>query len=215
MATGEAFKALAQGQDIVYVSSRPNDEQIAMLEASGYDIRCEPIAYEALIFYSRDMSLEKGAYATLTSDEIRTCYTSNTPAYTPVALEHGNGSTRCFEEFLSGQSSSLDVSDGTLIYPDMNSIIAGAALMDTSIGYAFHQFYYRNCSSPCLDFVAVDGIYPSWEAIRAGTYPVMCEVCVLYDAGGAHADEARAFIDWARTADGKQVSLDVGLCPYG
>ena len=215
VATGEAFKALAAGQDIVYISSRPNDEQIAMLEASGLDIRCEPIAYEALIFYSRDESRQDGTYPTLSSDDIRACFTSAEPRYTGFALEHGNGSTRCFEEFLSGQSASLDVSGSVMMYPDMNSIIAGAALTDGSIGYAFHQFYHRNCSSCLLDLVAVDGIYPSWENIRSGAYPVMCEVCVLYNAGGSYADEASAFIDWARTADGKQVSLDVGLCPYG
>lgn len=215
IATTEAFAALAQGQDIVYVSSRPNDEQEAALEASGSDIRCEVIAYEALIFYSRDSGLAEGAYPSLSSKDIRSCFTSDDSSYTGFALEHGNGSTRCFEEFLSGHSASLDISEAVMVYPDMNSIIAGAALSDGSIGYAFHQFYHRNCSSSLLKLVAVDGVYPSWEAIRTGAYPVMCEVCVLFDGGGEHAAEAEAYVNWMRSDAGKQVILDVGLCPYG
>ena len=215
IATTEAFAALAQGQDIVYVSSRPNDEQQAALEASGRDIRCEVIAYEALIFYSRDSTLAEGRCPSLSSEDIRSCFTSDNPTYTGFALEHGNGSTRCFEEFLSGHSASLDISEAVMVYPDMNSIIAGAALSDASIGYAFHQFYHRNCSSSLLKLVAVDGVYPSWEAIRTGAYPVMCEVCVLFDGEGEHAAEAEAYVNWMRSDAGKQVILDVGLCPYG
>ena len=218
-ATPQAFADLAAGVPLIVIASEPNDDQKADIAASGRDIRCEPVAREALAFYVRDDGLlaqgaDAGAGAgeiALTSDEIRRIYTSDDPAYTPFALEHGNGSTMCFEEFMTGSSGSLDVSARTQVYPDMVSIVGGAALTDRSIGFAFHQFYQHNCSSPAMELATVDGVALDWGTVRSGAYPVMFDVCVLYDADGPYAAEAEAFIAWLRSDEGRQVVYDVGL----
>ena len=115
---------------------------------------------------------------------------------------------------MTGSSYSLDASDAAQIYPDMVSIIGGAALTDRSIGYAFHQFYRHNCSSPAMDLVAVDGVHPSWETIRDGSYPLLFDVCILYDAEGPYAAQAEALVSWLRSDEGCRLAYSVGLCPY-
>jgi len=179
------------------------------------DIRCEPVAREALIFYVRDDSRAEGEYPPFTSDEIRTAFTSEESDWQAFALEHGNGSTMCYEEFAQDSSWSLDVSNKTMLYPDMVSIIAGAALTDRSIGFAFHQFYQHNCSSPAMVFAEVDGVYPTWDTIRSGAYPVMFDMCVLYDADGPYAEAAEELIAWLRSDEGQNLVSDLGLCPLG
>jgi len=215
IATYTAFSALAEGEPLIVFASAPNDEQQADIDASGKDIRCEPVAREALIFYVRDDSRAEGEYPPFTSDEIRTAFTSEESDWQAFALEHGNGSTMCYEEFAQDSSWSLDVSNKTMLYPDMVSIIAGAALTDRSIGFAFHQFYQHNCSSPAMVFAEVDGVYPTWDTIRSGAYPVMFDMCVLYDADGPYAEAAEELIAWLRSDEGQNLVSDLGLCPLG
>jgi phosphate transport system substrate-binding protein len=213
IATYTAFDALAKGEPLVVFASAPNDEQQADLDASGRDIRCEPVAREALIFYVRDDARTEGDYPAFTAEEVRAAFTAEDTDWQAFALEHGNGSTMCYEEFAQGSSWSLDVSSKTLQYPDMVSIVAGAALTNRSIGFAFHQFYQHNCSSPAMVLAEVDGVRPTWDTIRSGAYHVLFDMCVLFDANGPYADAAKELVFWLRSDEGQNLVADLGLCP--
>ncbi|EDT2963576.1 PstS family phosphate ABC transporter substrate-binding protein [Salmonella enterica subsp. enterica] len=103
-----------------------------------------------------------------------------------------------------------------LIMDVMNGVISKvAAYQNTqpSIGYTF-RYYATQMNkdiSKNIKLLAINGVVPTVENIRNGTYPYIVEAYMV--TREKHSPEAQKFVDWFLSPQGQSFVEDVGYVP--
>lgn len=214
--TPEAYKRLIASEVDIIFAAQPSPEQRAQAEAAGVALQLTPIAKEAFIFFVHKDNPVTG----LTTEQIREIYTkaisnwsqvggANEPIV-PFQRPSGSGSQTAIEmKVMQGQK--LPAPPREEFAQSMGGVIQRVASYRNSrgaIGYSFRYFATTMNANADIKLLAIDGIPPTRETIRDGTYPYTVELYAI--TAGTKNPHAKAFIDWFLTPAGQKLIDDVG-----
>ena len=122
---------------------------------------------------------------------------------------HGSGSQTAMEELVMGDRPLLTV-NGNYIYGGMGEIVSRVGSFTEgydAIGYSY--LYYVNAlyRDDNIKVIAVNGIEPTTENLRNGTYPYTVCYYAVYEEGN---ETARRFVDWMTSDEGQACIAQAG-----
>lgn len=122
-----------------------------------------------------------------------------------ISREEGSGTRGAFEELMG-----LESDEGTLVKQDATisdgngAVYASVAQKETSIGYLSLSYLDEKVKT-----LKADGVEPTVENIKAGTYKVSRPFLML--TKGEVSDVAQAYLDFVFSPEGQEIVVEEGV----
>lgn len=214
--TPTAYERLISGYVDVAFVAQPSAEQRALAESRGVALHFTPIAKEAFVFFVHADNPVSG----LTSEQIRAIYAKRIVNWNevggldekiiPFQRPPGSGSQTALElKVMQGEKPAPPLREE--IAEGMGGVIQRVAAYQNSrqaIGYSFRVYATTMNRDKDVKFLAIDGVEPTRENIRSGSYPYTADVFAA--TAGTTNLHVPAFIDWFLTDQGQQLVEDTG-----
>lgn len=199
--TLRGFTAVVDGESDIFFCAAPSEEQRSYAARQGVEICYVPIGLEAFVFFVN----EKNPVDGLSSSQIRAIYSGELTNWhqvggacrpiNPVTRMAGSGSQSAMDGFMGQKRIG-----GKSIF----------SLFGASIGYSFRYYMDGIVDNRAVKMLALDGVYPSPENIRNGTYPASVCFYAAYRTDNANPN-VQLLIDWLLCEQGQQL---VEACGY-
>ncbi|HWO75421.1 MAG TPA: PstS family phosphate ABC transporter substrate-binding protein [Bacillus sp. (in: firmicutes)] len=216
--TSRAFDRLLNGEaDIIFIA-QPSQGQMDMAKRMGIELHMTPIGREAFVFFVHsDNPVDE-----LTIEQIQGIYSGKITNWNQVGGK--DEEIRAFQrpEGSGSQSALLNLMGNTpLMDPPSEDIVSamGGIIRETTnyqnrtnaIGYSFRFFSQQMVQDGKIKFIAVEGVEPSKENIKNGTYPIIGEFyAITSSTGNPHVEE---FIEWMQSEQGQKIIDLTGYVP--
>lgn len=217
--TPEAYERLIRGEvDIIFVAQASNTHQ-KMAADNNVKLKLTPIGKEAFVF----LVSQQNPLRTLTAQQIRDIYSGRVKQWNELG---GSG-----EEIMAFQRPENSGSQTVMLAKVMQNEkmrtplqeervqgmggavkrIAAYRNASQSIGYSFRYYATRMQNTTAIKLLAVDGIAPTAENIRNGTYPFTVDVFMV--TAGELKPATRKLMDWMLSKPGQKLIEDTGYVP--
>ncbi len=200
--------------DIV-IGTGPNADERAAAEAAGADLVMVPICYDAFVFLVN----AENPVNSLTAEQIRKIYSGALLFWNDVGgnvlpihayqRPHGSGSQTAMEELVM-KGYTLTNAEENYISDGMADLIEQIGNYDNSqnaLGYSYLYYVEALYKSGSIKVLAIDGVEPSAENLRAGTYPYTVNYYAVYRKEN---ETARRFVDWMVSDEGQAAIAQAG-----
>jgi phosphate transport system substrate-binding protein len=214
--TGVGITDVAEGRsDIAMASRELKLEEKQRYETPTTRFMVYPVGYDAIcLVVSSDVY--DGGVTTLTHDQLKEIYAGDITNWADVGgpdaeifvigRKPGSGTRDTFQEAIMGSKEAE--SPGVIIESADSSEVKMAVMRsDTAIGYMGYSYVMRGDTK----VLSLDGVYPSIENIKNGTYPIARKL--YFVTLGQPSTGAQAFIDYVLSADGQQIATENGFIP--
>lgn len=216
--TPGAYQHLVDGvADLIFVF-RPSARQIADAAEKGREFSITPIGHDAFVFFvNKDNPLDN-----LTIRQVKDMYSGKIRNWKEVGGRdesiaafqryEGSGSQSRMERFMSGEE--LMTPDKEHRFYHMLGIVVNVARYrnyQSAIGYSFYLYVDTMLSGGGVKLLSIDGIAPSTETIRDGSYPLVDEICVV--TAGSENPNVAPMIEWILSPQGQAIVETVGYVP--
>lgn len=172
--------------DVIF-SAPPSKQQVADAKAKALDYEITPFAKEAFVFFVNG----NNPVENLTSEQIRGIYSGKitdwsqidprfSGAIKPFQRNQGSGSQTMLEKIMKDVPIMPPLKEDRL--GGMGGIIndvAGYRNYQEAIGFSFRYFSTEMFQNGEIKLLSVDGIAPTKENIRNGTYPFIADCCII------------------------------------
>lgn len=200
--TGDAYKAIVDGDaDIIFVAG-PSQAQTEYAEKRGVELAYVPFGYEAFVFIVN----ENNPIQSLTAGQIRGIYAGVYKNWREVGGDDAPIVQVQRVEGSGSQTAMVSFMQGTPLLRRPTSI-AGRA-----IGYSFRFYVSTLAGKENVKMIAVDGVYPSQENIRNGTYPATQCFYAVYRVNNQNKN-IPLLIQWILSAEGQSIVEKTGYVP--
>jgi len=227
-----AYERLIKGDADIIFAAGPSKEQLEMAEKNGVELHLTPIGREAFVFFVNSKNPVDG----LSVEQIQKIYTGEITNWKQVGGK--NQKIRPFQRAQnSGSQTALEklMQGLPLIEPEEEDRIAGmggiirqvAAYRNykNAIGYSFRYYAAVMDSSDEIKMLALNGVAPTKETIRDGSYPIASEFYAVtaskagqpspYESGFESDKDVKDFIDWILSPQGQQLIEKTGYVALG
>ncbi len=202
--TRGAYKAIVDGDIDVALLASPSEEQMAYAEENGVELAFVPIGREAFVFLvNRNNTVES-----LTVEEVRGIYAGTYQNWRELGGENkrigalqrneGSGSQSAFLRFMG----------------DVEAVRDYDSFLGSAIGFSFRFYVEGIVEDGNVKMLALDGVYPSRENIRNGTYPIVNEIYAVYRKDEANPN-VQALVDWMLSEEGQAIVEGTGYVGIG
>ncbi len=191
--TVRGYKAIVDGDTDILFCAGPSEVQKAYAEEQDVELVYVPVGLEGFVFFVN----ENNPVDSLTADQIRDIYGGKIRnwkevggadrAINPVTRLAGSGSQSAMDAFMKGRE----------IAPKSIFSVTGA-----SIGFSFRYYMDGLVGNDNVKMLSLNGVYPSAENIRNGTYPVIAEFYAIYRADNDNPN-IPILIDWLLSEEGQ------------
>lgn len=199
--TIRGYNAVVDGSVDLFFTAYPSEDQLEYAKSQGVELEIVPIGLESFVFFVNKDNPVSG----LTVDEIRSIYRneitnwnevggSNKLIY-PITRVKGSGSQTTMEKFMQG-----DMLERRSLF----SIFGG------SIGYSFRFYLSGLIANDNVKMLEVNGVYPSAENIRNGSYPITSNFYVVYRKDNPNPN-VKILVDWLLSDEGQAL---IEACGY-
>jgi phosphate transport system substrate-binding protein len=218
--TPEAYNRLIRGEaDVIFVL-QPSDEQMERARDAGVGINLTPVAREAFVFFVN----ERNPVSALSIKQIRDIYLKKITNWRSVGggdkkilsfqrPENSGSQTAMIKEVMKGKTLPRPLEEEYRNSVGMGAIVRAVAIyrdQEESIGYSVRFFTRemtafdarRRYSAPAegsVKLIDVDGIAPTEQNIRNGTYPLTVDIYA-----------AAALIAWLLSPQGQSLVEKTG-----
>ena len=157
----------------------PSQAQLEMAEAAGMEYHLTPIGREAFVFFVNSKNQVEG----LTVEQVQGIYSGEITNWKELGGK--NQKIRPFQRAAnSGSQTALErlMGDIPIIEPEERDRIAGMGGIirevasyknyDNAIGFSFRFYSTEMVKNGDIRLLALDGVLPTKETIRDGSYPV-------------------------------------------
>ena len=218
-----AYERLLDGTTDIVFAAAPSQAQLDAAAEAGMEYHLTPIGREAFVFFVNS----RNPVTELTVDEIQGIYTGEITNWREVGGE--DQSIRPFQRAEdSGSQSALErLMDGLpLVEPELEDRVGtmGGIIQEVAsyrnyrnaIGFSFRFYATEMVESGDIRLLALDGVEPTRETIRNGTYPI---TETFYAVTAAPVGEpplqerdstVAAFLDWILSDQGQQLIEQTG-----
>ena len=221
--TVNAYERLITGRTDLIFAAAPSQEQLEMARRAAKELHLTPIGREAFVFFVNSRNPVEG----LTVEQIQGIYTGQITNWNQVGGK--NQPIRPFQrlENSGSQSALLRLMDGLpLIEPEKEDRVGGMGGIiqqvasyrnyKNSIGFSFRFYASEMAANDQIRLLALDGVSPTKESIRDGSYPIADSFFAITAApiGAPDPRESNpnlnAFLDWILSEQGQQIVEDSG-----
>ncbi|MBQ7939020.1 MAG: substrate-binding domain-containing protein [Clostridia bacterium] len=215
------YHLLAQKKTDLFIGAYPSREQIAFAEENGTTYAYTQIGYEAFVFFvHKDNPIES-----LTLEQIKGIYSGEITNWqevgghdekiVPFQRNEGSGSQSMFLRLMG---------DTPVLEPDTKTQIGGMGEVieevadyknkSTSIGFSFRYYVEGMIKNPDIKMIAVNGVAPTKENIKNGTYAIIAPVyAVTYE--GNPKKSVGQLIEWILSEEGQYIINETGYVGIG
>ncbi len=214
--TSRGYGCLARKETDIFFGAYPSKEQIANAAEHGTTFKYTKIGYEAFVFFvHKDNPIES-----LTADEIRGIYSGEITNWEKVGGKNEKIVAFQRNEGSGSQSMMLRfMGDTQIMEPDTVEVVGGMGGIieevadyknkSNSIGFSFRYYVEGIIQHPDIKVIAVDGIYPSVENIKNGTYPIIAPVYAVTYEGNPN-ENVDKLIEWILSDEGQYIIEETG-----
>ena len=221
--TVNAYERLITGRTDLIFAAAPSQEQLEMARRAAKELHLTPIGREAFVFFVNSRNPVEG----LTVEQIQGIYTGQITNWNQVGGK--NQPIRPFQrlENSGSQSALLRLMDGLpLIEPEKEDRVGGMGGIiqqvasyrnyKNSIGFSFRFYASEMAANNQIRLLALDGVSPTKESIRDGSYPISDSFFAITAAPIGAPDprvsnpNLNAFLDWILSEQGQQIVEDSG-----
>ncbi|PFG16360.1 phosphate ABC transporter substrate-binding protein (PhoT family) [Propionicimonas paludicola] len=219
--TSGGYQRLIDGEADVFFGAQPSKAQQAAAQQAGRTLKLTPIGREAfVIFVSQDNPVSN-----LSSDQVRAIYTRQLTNWKQVGgtdepiiafqRPQNSGSQTIMEaKVMQGRPMAAPLKEENAAgMGDILSSVADYRNSPGAIGYSFRWYATVMNAKAGLKLLSIDGVAPSVENIRNGSYPFTVEVHAV--TAGTTNSNVPKLIDWVRSAEGQALIEQVGYVGLG
>ena len=210
------YELLAEKDIDIFVGAAPSKEQSESALKNGTVFEYTQIGHEAFVFFvNKDNPIES-----LTTEEIKGIYSGKITNWSevggreekivPFQRNEGSGSQSMLIRLMG---------DTPIIQPTIQTTVDGMGGIieevadytnkSTSIGFSFRFYVEGIIKNPDIKMIAIDGIKPSKENIKNGTYPIIAPVyAVTYKDNPK--ENVHKMIDWMLSDEGQYIIEETG-----
>ena len=198
--TVRGYKAIVDGETDILFCAAPSEEQKKYAEEAGVELVYVPIGLEAFVFFVN----ENNPVENLTAEQIRGIYSGEYKNWSevgganrvinPVSRLEGSGSQSAMNAFMAGQK----IGGKSLL-----------AITGASIGFSFRYYMNDMVANSSVKMISVNGVYPSAENIKNGTYPVIAKFYAIYRADNEN-ENVEKLIEWMLSEEGQTLIEKTG-----
>lgn len=202
--TRGAYQALVDGDADLIICAAPSQAQLDYAAQNGVELELTPIGLEAFVFFVN----ENNPVSSLTQEQLRAVYAGEITNWNELggpdrlicALQRneGSGSQTRFLAFMEGRPTA-----------HRPFVFLGA-----SIGFSFRYYLDGIVRAEGVKLLAVDGVYPGREEIRAGDYPLTSPFYAVSRKGEPNPNVER-ILDFIRSPAGQQIVEQSGYVAIG
>jgi phosphate transport system substrate-binding protein len=215
--TNMAYERLINGKIDIFFGAQPSEQQIQMAKEKGVEFVLTPIAKEAFVFFvNKDNPVNS-----LTLEQIQKIYQKKITNWKKVGGK--NEKIMPFQRPENSGSQTIMLAkvmgDKNLPAPvreehvgGMGGIIKRVATYrnySSAIGYSFRYFATGMSPNENIKLLAIDGIEPTVENIRNGTYLFTIDVYAV--TAGSQNENTKLLIDWILSEQGQNF---IETCGY-
>ena len=191
--TVRGYKAIVDGDTDILFCAAPSEEQKMYAEEQRVELVYVPVGLEAFVFFVN----EKNPVDSLTVEQIRSIYAGEYTNWSDVG-----GANRVINPVTrlagSGSQSAMDAFMGERKTAPKSPL----AIFGGSIGFSFRYYMDGIVGNESVKMIALNGVYPSAENIRNGTYPVIARFYAIYRADNDNPN-IPVLIDWILSDEGQ------------
>lgn len=214
--TPGGYKLLAEKQTDIFIGVYPSAEQKAYAEECNTTFRYTPIGTEAFVFFvHKDNPIEN-----LTSEQIKSIYSGEITNWKDVGgkgeeiaafqRNKGSGSQSMLECFM-GDTPIMEAPT-ELVNDLMAGIIERVSnykSKSNSIGFSFRYYVEGIIKNPDIKMVSIDGIAPTAENIKNGSYPIVTPIyAVTYEE--QTNENVDRLLNWILSNEGQHIIEETG-----
>ncbi len=198
--TVRGYKAIVDGETDILFCASPSAEQKAYAEEKGVELVYIPVGLEGFVFFVN----EKNPVDNLTTQQVRDIYGGTYTNWSqvggpnriinPVTRLEGSGSQSAMNSFMGDRE----------ITPKSPLAITGG-----SIGFSFRYYMDGIVANSGVKMLSLNGVYPSAENIRNGTYPIIAKFYAIYRADNEN-ENISVLIDWLLSVEGQTLIEKTG-----
>lgn len=211
----KAFSALIEGGADMVFMLRPSEKQFKEAEAAGKTLTVTPIGREAFVFFVSSAN----PVDRLSSDQIREIYSKQITNWRelggknkkilPFQRPEGSGSQTAMQRFMDDRPLARPIKEEYQeLMGGIVNRVADYRNYANSIGYSFRYYVEGMFKHDGVKLLAVDGIEPSPNNIRNGTYPLTGEMAIV--TAGSENQHVPELIEWFLSPPGQELIERVG-----
>ena len=214
--TSFGYEKLAEGETDIFFGAYPSKDQIAYAEECGNPFEYTPIGYEAFVFFVH----KDNPITNLTTEQIKGIYSGEITNWKEVGgkdepivayqRNEGSGSQSMLKRFM-GDTPIMEAPK-ELIDDMMAGIIEQVADYESrtsSIGFSFRYYVEGIIKNPDIKMISIDGVAPTIENIKNGTYPIITNLYAVSTTGEEN-ENVQKLIDWVLSEEGQYIIEQTG-----
>lgn len=216
--TPEAYQNLISGNVDLIFAAAPSSSQERSAEINEVTLDMTPIGREAFVFFVH----HKNSVDNLTFEQVKQIYSGEITNWREVG--GGNDAIRAFQRPAdSGSQSTLEkmMGDTPIMEAPAENVATGMGGIihevsqyrnyKNAIGYTFRYYSTEMVGNEEIKLLSIDGVAPTKENIRNGTYPLTSEFYAV--TAGTENPNVATFIDWIVSPEGQALVEKVGYVP--
>ena len=193
--TVRGYQAIVDRTADILFCAAPSDAQKQYAKEQGVELVYVPIGLEAFVFFVN----ENNPVDSLTVEQIRSIYAGEYTNWSevgganrlinPITRIAGSGSQTTMEKFME---------DKEIASKSLLTVTGG------SIGFSFRYYMDGIVENDSVKMLSLNGVYPSAENIRNGSYPIISEFYAIYRADNTN-ENIPTLINWILSEEGQSV----------
>lgn len=217
--TSGAYKSVINSErDIIFVATA-SQKQIEAAKQVGVDLKFTPIGREAFVFLvGKENPIDDISY-----QQIRNIYSGKTAHWRTIGWADGGNIIAFQRPEGSGSQTGLQGIMGKLPIqvpqplPDASLIGTNSLMKQVSIkwngvqpalGYSYRYYATTMYANPDVKLLSVNGIAPTEENIRNGTYPFIGDFYAV--TNGEPKGNSKLLLDWILSPQGQEIIEKTG-----
>ena len=210
------YKLLGERQTDIFFGAYPSEEQIEEAKYHGTEFVYTPVGYDAFVFFvHKDNPIDN-----LTSEQIRAIYAGEITNWSEVGGKNekiaayqrneGSGSQSMLKRFM-GEKKIMEAPT-EMVNDLMSGIVEKVSdyrSKSNSIGFSFRYYLEGIIRNPDIKILSIDGVAPTVENIKNGTYPITGPLyAVTYE--GNNNENVEKLLEWVLSEEGQEIIEKTG-----
>jgi phosphate transport system substrate-binding protein len=202
------------------IATEPSDEELALAAENGVTLVKKPVCFDAFVFITH----KDNPVINLTVEQIQKIYTGEISNWKDVGgpdeailayQRSKNSGSQTAMENLVMKGLTLSAAQPNFVTGDMEGLVRRVGDYENgigSIGYTYKFYIDTLYKSDDIKVLSINGVAPTPENLRNGTYPFTTNYYGVIRAGEEQA-AGGLFLDWMLTEEGQKCIAQAGYIP--
>ena len=200
----------------IFFGAYPSEEQIAEAKSHGTEFVYTPIGYDAFVFFvHKDNPIDN-----LTTEQVQGIYTGEITNWSEVGgkdekiaayqRNEGSGSQSMLIRFMDGKEimeAPTEMVDDLMV--GIVERVSDYRSKPGSIGFSFRYYLEGIIKNPDIKLLSIDGVAPTVENIKNGTYPITGPLYAVTWEGNNN-ENVNKLLEWVLSEEGQYIIEKTG-----